>query len=440
MNIDEIKRVWTNILKVGCTPDMHGFGRSRVMMLNGVMAVSSLSVITFSIIYAIAGYQYFYGPLYLLPVTGLVFISNFNRHHARARNIYLVGSLLVICYWCYEGRGNGNEYTLIGLATTSTLLFTRRSAIYLINIGCIIIFLSYKHFDSVIPFIPDPSINYNIVPWIILLNTLGVITFQIAFFRDLAHHYDEKLSAKYKEQAALLEQQKIFEEELKASNDKLHDITEHLEVMVKQKTEELQIYIEAISLNTFSTVSDLSGNFTRVNSLVVEASGFSKEELVGSHFNKLASGRHSEEFFMERRRLLIEGKTWRGEVEHKTKNGTLLWFDCVVIPIRNGYGNIDSFLTLGLPITERKLNEKMREETRGLLETIAFRASHKIRGPLARIKGLTELVRRDMLEQKEFKSIAEKLAVCSEEVNMATSELVSYVYSHQELIRDKQAK
>lgn len=427
--------IWNSILKIGCA-NIYGLAKNRVMMLNGVMAVTAFSVILFSIVYAIIGYRYFYGPLYILPIAALVLASNYSGHYLRARNVYLLGSFLVICYWCYEGRGNGNEYTLIGLATTSTLLHRRKLAVYSINLVCALTFALYQYLHATFSFEPDTVINYQVVPWIILLNTIGVITFQIAFFRDLAHHYNLKLSGKYKDQVALLEQQKIIEEELKSSNDKLLDVTEHLESMVKQKTAELQVYIEAVSMNTFSTMSDLNGVFTDVNDLIIEVSGYSKEELIGKHYSILASGRHPEEFFSERRKALMEGKTWRGEVEHKTKNATLLWFDCVVIPIRNAGGNFDSFLTLGLPITERKLNERMKEDTHKLLENIAFRASHNIRGPLARIRGLSDLVRRDLLAIDEFKMIAEKLTICSDELSVATTELVCFVHDHQELIRE----
>lgn len=422
-------------MKIGCA-NTSGLEKGRVIMLNAVMFVTGFSVIIFSAVYAVMGYRYFYGPLYILPVTALVLIYNHNHHYARARNLYLFGSFIVICFWCYEGRGNGNEYTLIGLAATSTLLYKRKLAVYSINIVCASTFAFYQYLHAVLPFEPDPVINYQIVPWLILLNTIGVVTFQIAYFRDLANHYDHKLSGKYKEQVSLLEQQRITEEELKASNEKLQDLTEHLEWKVKQKTAELQIYIEAISMNTFATVSDLNGCFTDVNDLIINVSGYSKEELIGKHFNTLGSGRHTEAFFTERRKTLMDGKTWRGDVEHKTKSGSLLWFDCVVIPIRDPNGNIDSFLTLGLPITERKLNETIRENTHKLLEDIAFRASHKIRGPMARIKGLSDLVRRDLLSLEEFKTIAEKMIVCSDELSLATSELVSFVYNHQDLIRE----
>jgi signal transduction histidine kinase len=79
----------------------------------------------------------------------------------------------------------------------------------------------------------------------------------------------------------------------------------------------------------------------------------------------------------------------------------------------------------------------MKEDTHKLLENIAFRASHNIRGPLARIRGLSDLIRRDLLAPDEFKMIAERLTICSDELSVATTELVCFVHDHQELIREK---
>jgi len=440
MRLTGIKRGWTSILTIGCNAGLPGLEKSRIMLLNGLMALTSLSVVGFFIGYLLTGYRYFYSCLYIIPVSMVVWWLNKEQKHAAARNFYFFASLLVFVYWCYEGRGNGNEYTLIGLATTSILIFRERLFVY-INIAlCAIIFLLYKFWDATQPFIPNEAVNYNVLPVAVLFATVGVIAFQMAFFRDLAFHHDKKLSVKYGEVSALLERQKGVEEELKTSNEKLVDTTAQLEKLVKQKSTELQTYINAINVYIYSTVSDLDGNFVHVNDQVIAASGYSKEELLGKHYTMLSSGNHTPEFFLERRMALMTGLPWRGEVEHKTKDGTLLWFDCVVIPLQHTDGLITYFLTLGLPITERKLHEKIREETRSLLEAIAFRASHKIRGPLARIKGLSELVRRNVLDEHEFRLVAEKLAICSDEVNTATSELVSYVYEYQEQIKEGSLK
>ena len=70
-----------------------------------------------------------------------------------------------------------------------------------------------------------------------------------------------------------------------------------------------------------------------------------------------------------------------------------------------------------------------------VLENIAFRTSHKIRGPLARIQGLVSLVQKDLVKVEEMKSIATNLEACSFELNMATTDLVQFVNEHQNSIQ-----
>jgi PAS domain S-box-containing protein len=425
---------WKKGLRMGYHATTPGLLRGRVMLLNGLSIIASLSVIVFSITYALIGYQYYYGPLYIIPVAVLVLWLNSRGLFGAARNSYLIGSLTVISYWCYEGRGNGNEFTLIAIATMATLILEKRHMIILSNLLCFLIFVVFKVYDSQTPFIPDPHINYNVVPTVILLNTVGVVSFQIAFFRDLAKHYDEKLTVKYNEVQAVQEELKSNNEEIKAINDKLHGLTGQLEAMVKEKTLELQTYIDAIDVNLYSTINDLDGNFVQVNDQLVKASGYTREELIGKHYTLLATPAHQEANADQRRASLLAGMVWRGEVEHKSKQGELYWFDCVVMPIVYENGRTNGFLSIGLPITERKRHEQLREKTHLVLESIAFNASHKIRGPMARIKGLSYLIQKDFLNKEEYSAIAARFTVCADELSMATSELVNFVYHHQKLM------
>lgn len=426
---------WKAGLKIGFQNTAPGLLRGRVMLLNGLVIVASVSVTVFAIVYWSIGYQYFYGPLYLLPVSALVLWNNHRGRFAIAQTIYLTGSLLVIAYWSYEGRGNGNEYTLIALATTATLIVEKKWIVFLTNLACAIVFVGVKIYDAAVPFTPDPVIDYQIVPTIILLNTVGVISFQIAFFRDLARHYDEKLTSKYQELQAVEEELKMNNDQLHAVNEKLHHMTAHLENLVKQKTKELQTYIQAIDVNLYSSINDADGYFLEVNDQLVLASGYTREELLGKHYSLLATPAHQQEHATPRRRQLETGRVWRGEVEHCNKAGEYYWFDCVVIPIQYGDQNKPCFLSIGLPITERKLHEKLREKTHHILESIAFRASHNIRGPMARIKGLANLVEIDTFDPEEFKMIASKFSQCSDELSIAVRELVTFVHDHQETLQ-----
>jgi PAS domain S-box-containing protein len=434
--------LWKKGLKIGYNAELSGLDKSRIMLLNGISISTFGSVIAYSICYAFVGYQYYYGPLYIIPVVAIILYLNHCGRYMAARKFYFIGSVLVMSYWCYEGRGNGNEYIFIALAATSTLTFQRSGAVYLTNSICGGLFLLSKWYHLSFPFHPDPALNYNVLPWIILLNSVGVVSFQMTFFRDLVQHYEKKLYDRYKELNDLVSlqektQQKLAysNEELKNTNLKLYNFTEHLELLVKQKSSELQTYVDAINVNICSAISSLEGVFITVNEPLIKASGYSREELVGSHYETFLYSHPLDYFLRGKGKDLYSGNSWRGEIKSKKKDGTFSWFDWLIIPIKGEENEVKCFLSIGLPITERKLNQEMRENTQAILEKVAFGTSHKIRGPLARIQGLVNLIKADLIEEEEFKMIAEKLSICTDEVNLATSDLVSFVNSYQESIK-----
>jgi PAS domain S-box-containing protein len=409
------------------------------MLLNGIAVITSFFVSVFAVFYKIIGYQYYYGPLYIVPFAAIVLYLNSKKKYKEARFVYMFFSLLIISYWCYEGRRNGNEYILIALASTSTIIFERKWVVFSNNFMCGLSFVIYKIYDYYEPFTPDPVINYGITPIVILLLSVAVASYSMAFYRELAYHYKNNLLDKYKElnesltmQLSLDEELVATNEELRVSNEKLHELTKQLEVSVNQKTIELQTYINAINVNLYCSVSDLEGNFLSVNDPLVQDSGYSKDELIGQHYSILSSGKSSEHTYIQMRKTVWSGKTWRGEIKAKRKEGSHFWYDCVVIPITDATTNLKvSFLSLALPITERKLNEEAQRKTRQLLEDVAYGTSHKIRGPLARLLGLVNLIQNNMISESELKTVTEMLSVCSLEMNMATSQLVSFINDHQ---------
>lgn len=163
----------------------------------------------------------------------------------------------------------------------------------------------------------------------------------------------------------------------------------------------------------------------------MKASGYHSEELIGNHFSILDSGFHSPLFLKRLESTVKSGNPWRGEFKSRAKDGSFFWCDQVIIPIGGKTDTFNYFLTLGLPITERKQTEETRDRTLSLLETIAFQTSHKVRGPLARIEGLVNLIQHDLVSLEEMKMVSAKLKDSSIEVNLATSDLVNFVNSHQ---------
>jgi PAS domain S-box-containing protein len=421
-----MKNYLNKVIHLGYHAGMDQSEQARLVSINTFLVLSLSLTVLFCIVFVSLGSLSVLRALAYVPMILLVLFLHSRGMFRVSRVLVSYGLMLMVLVLATLERRTGTEYLLIALGCCSVVVFDKLTNVVVAFMFAFLCYVVYKVYDSTQPFIPNPTVPYELAQNSIMFLSGFIVLAQSMVFRWLIRDYSAKLTQANRETQEM-------NVELQATNEELTAFSENLDMMVQQKSAELQAYIDAIDLSVYSTVTDLDGNFIKVNDQVITASGYMKQELVGKHFSILDSGNHPEAFFEERRQLLMTGKTWRGEVEHKTKHGVLLWFDLIIIPIRDSNrGLIKTFLTLGLPITERKLHDKLQDETIAVLESIAFRASHGVRAPLARINGLSDLVRKRIVSQEEFEVVAEKLVHCAEELNEATSELVTYVYKHQE--------
>lgn len=421
-----MKKFLNKCIHLGYHAGMDQAEQARLISINSFLLLSLCLDVIFCAVFFSLGSPSVLRALGYIPVILLVLFLHSRRIFNVSRLLVSYGLMVMVLVLALLERRTGTEYLLIALGCCSVVVFDKLVNVVIAFMFAFACYVTYKVYDITQPFTPNPTVPYELAQNSIMFLAGFIVLAQSMVFRALIRDYAAKLTQANRETQEM-------NVELQATNEELTAFSENLDMMVQQKSAQLQAYIDAIDISVYSTVSDLDGYFLKVNDQVVFASGYTKEELIGKHFSVLGSGNHPQSFFEERRRVLMAGTPWRGEVEHKTKHGTLLWFDIIIIPIRDSErGLIKTFLSLGLPITERKLHDKLQDETITLLESIAFRASHGVRAPLARINGLSDLVRKRAVKPDEFELIAEKLIVCAEELNDATSELVTYVYEHQE--------
>jgi PAS domain S-box-containing protein len=424
-----MKEQLNKLIHLGYHAGMDQSERARLVSINVFLLLSLVLTVLFVSVFLSLGSPSVLQALGYVPMLLLVLFLHSKFHFRVARVLVSYGFMLMVLTLALLERRSGTEYLLVALGCCSVVVFNKLSNVVASFLFAFLCYVAYQWYDMHEPFVPNPTVPYALAQNSIMFLSGFIVLAQSLVFRRLIRDYAEKLNIANRETQAT-------NEELQSANEELTAFSENLDLMVRQKSAQLQAYIDAIDVSIYSVVTDLDGNFLKVNDQVITLSGYTREELIGHHYRILTSDDYSDAFFDERRRILMEGKTWRGEVEHRTKQGVLIWFDCIVIPIRDSDGTIKSFLTLGLSITERKMHDKLQEDTVTLLESIAFRASHGIRGPLARINGLSYLVKRNVVDQTEFELIAEKLITCSQELNAATSELVTYVSDHQEQMMD----
>jgi PAS domain S-box-containing protein len=169
----------------------------------------------------------------------------------------------------------------------------------------------------------------------------------------------------------------------------------------KQAEADNNALLRTIHLHSIVSVADRAGRIIEVNDSFCAISGYSREELIGKTHQIVNSGFHSPEFWTAMWRDISNGKSWRGEICNRRKNGSLYWVDSIIAPFFGEDGRTTKFISIRTDITAAKLSEgQLRQATekaehanRAKSEFLA-NMSHEIRTPMNAIIGMTHLARR----------------------------------------------
>jgi PAS domain S-box-containing protein len=191
----------------------------------------------------------------------------------------------------------------------------------------------------------------------------------------------------------------------------------------------LYAYQQAIDFNMLCSMTDLKGNIIYVNNKFCEISKYAEDELLGQNHNILNSNYHPKEFFKNMWKTIGKGNVWHGEVKNKAKDGTLYWVDTVVLPIYDSNQKIIQYLSLRMPINERKQIEFEKQNHMKALDEMLFMTSHKVRRPVTTCLGLMEIVEADnvSLTQKEVNSLISHFKSSAVELDEFTRELTAFI-------------
>ena len=131
-----------------------------------------------------------------------------------------------------------------------------------------------------------------------------------------------------------------------------------------RKEHELQLLqlTQAVEQSPVSVViTDLQARISYVNPYFTLLTGYTPNEVMGKNPNIFASGQTPIEVYQDMWSTILAGRTWRGELLNKKKNGDLFWELEAVAPILTEDGNILSLMAIKEDITERKLMEQALE-------------------------------------------------------------------------------
>ena len=177
-------------------------------------------------------------------------------------------------------------------------------------------------------------------------------------------------------------------------------------------------------------ITNIRAEIEYVNAAFVQATGYSREELLGRNPRILHSGKTPPQTYASMWAALSQGQPWKGEFVNRRKDGSEYTEFAILTPLQQRDGTISHYVAVKEDVTEKKrlggeldahrhrLEELVQSRTTELvaarrqadaanLAKSSFLAnmSHEIRTPLNAIIGLTHLLRGSRATQLQIERL-----------------------------------
>jgi len=142
-------------------------------------------------------------------------------------------------------------------------------------------------------------------------------------------------------------------------------------------------------------ITDQSGTIEYANPALVRVSGYSALELIGEKPSKLKSAAQDPLVYEDLWRTISSGKTWRGSLIDRHKDGHFYPVNMSVTPILDSKGKITAYVSIQQDMSvHQELEERLRQSQKmEALGTLVGGIAHDFNNMLAAIKGNTYLAK-----------------------------------------------
>jgi PAS domain S-box-containing protein len=117
-------------------------------------------------------------------------------------------------------------------------------------------------------------------------------------------------------------------------------------------------------------ITDREGIIRWVNPAFELITGYSREEAIGQNPRLLQSGIHTSSFYAEMWAILLEGKTWRGQIVNRRKDGVHFTESAVITPVNDPSGEISHFIAIKEDISKQQRNALMLKAVAALADRV----------------------------------------------------------------------
>ena len=123
---------------------------------------------------------------------------------------------------------------------------------------------------------------------------------------------------------------------------------------IRRQKNKYESIFSALDRSALVSITSKNGSIQHVNKAFVDTYGYNKNELIGENHNTLSSNHHPGHFWKNLWETISVGGIWRNEIKNVAKNGSAIWVDTVIAPIYDAKQQIEGYLNVAYPITEKK--------------------------------------------------------------------------------------
>jgi signal transduction histidine kinase len=128
---------------------------------------------------------------------------------------------------------------------------------------------------------------------------------------------------------------------------------------------------------------------------------------------------------------LGQGQVWRREIRNRAKDGRLFWVDMSIVPVYDENNQIQRYMGIAYPVTDRKVAELKSEKVHKELMTFMYKASHNLRGPVATLSGLLNVAKMEVQDSNSARYI-DLMTERASHLEFTLSELIAITNVKQE--------
>ena len=205
----------------------------------------------------------------------------------------------------------------------------------------------------------------------------------------------------------------------------------HVAHSTERSQAEKRLQLQGAALNAAGDsmfITGRDGTIESVNQAFTDKTGYTPEEVIGKTPRVLKSGVHDQALYKDLWDTILAGRSWRGELTDRKRDGSLFVEDVAITPVKDADGEITHFISISRDLTETKQLEAQFRQAQKMesVGQLAGGIAHDFNNLLTIISGTAELLLEPLESGDPRRTDVEEIRDAGERAAALTRQLLAF--------------